>query len=146
MEKTLVQIKTDCIKVVLYGPESTGKSTLSKALAKHYKTAYVPEFARAYLQEKWDRKSEICTKEDLVPIARGQIQLENKALQRANRLLVCDTDLLQTKVYSEVYYNGYCDPHIQQYALKTTMIYTFYAPLIFHGWPTIYAISPMKEK
>ena len=118
MEKTLVQIKTDCIKVVLYGPESTGKSTLSKALAKHYKTAYVPEFARAYLQEKWDHKSEICTEEDLVPIARGQIQLENKALQRANRLLVCATDLLQTKVYSEVYYNGYCDPQIQQYALK----------------------------
>ena len=118
MEKTLVQIKTDCIKVVLFGPESTGKSTLSKALAKHYKTAYVPEFARAYLQEKWDCKSEICTKEDLVPIARGQIQLENKALQKANRLLVCDTDLLQTKVYSEVYYNGYCDPFIQQYALK----------------------------
>ena len=81
MEKTLVQIKTDCIKVVLYGPESTGKSTLSKALAKHYKTAYVPEFARAYLQEKWDRKSEICTKEDLVPIARGQIQLENEGIQ-----------------------------------------------------------------
>ena len=112
MEKTLVQITTDCVKVVLYGPESSGKSTLSQALADHYNTAYVPEYARLYLQDKWDRKSEICNEEDLIPIARGQIQLENEGLKKANRLLVCDTDLLQTKVYSEVYYNGYCDPSI----------------------------------
>jgi nicotinamide riboside kinase len=65
MEKTLEQIKTDCVKVVLYGPESTGKSTLSKALAEHYKTAFVPEYARTYLQVKWDQHSALCTKEDL---------------------------------------------------------------------------------
>ena len=120
MEKTLVQITTDCVKVVLYGPESSGKSTLSQALADHYNTAYVPEYARLYLQDKWDRKSEICTEEDLIPIARGQIQLENEGLQKANRLLVCDTDLLQTKVYSEVYYNGYCDPSIRHYAINNS--------------------------
>ena len=120
MEKTLVQITTDCVKVVLYGPESSGKSTLSQALADHYNTAYVPEYARLYLQDKWDRKSEICTQEDLIPIARGQIQLENKGLKKANRLLVCDTDLLQTKVYSEVYYNGHCDPSIRHYAINNS--------------------------
>ena len=81
MEKTLVQITTDCVKVVLYGPESSGKSTLSQALADHYNTAYVPEYARLYLQDKWDRKSEICTQEDLIPITRGQIQLENEGLK-----------------------------------------------------------------
>ena len=45
MEKTLEQITTKCLKVVLYGPESSGKSTLSRALADHYNTAYVPEYA-----------------------------------------------------------------------------------------------------
>ena len=89
MEKTLEQIKTDCIKVVLYGPESTGKSTLSKALAEHYKTAFVPEYARTYLQVKWDQHSALCTKEDLEPIAMGQMQLENERLQSANKLLIC---------------------------------------------------------
>ncbi|MBB68446.1 MAG: nicotinate-nucleotide adenylyltransferase [Flavobacteriaceae bacterium] len=120
MEKTLEQIKTDCIKVVLYGPESTGKSTLSKALAEHYKTAFVPEYARTYLQVKWDQHSALCTKEDLKPIAMGQMKLENERLQSANKLLICDTDLLQTKVYSEVYYNGYCDPKIAYHATRNS--------------------------
>ena len=120
MEKTLEQITADCIKVVLYGPESTGKSTLSKALAEHYKTAYVPEYARSYLQVKWNQHRAICAKEDLGPIALGQMQLENERLRKANKLLICDTDLLQTKVYSEVYYNGYCDPKISYYAIVNT--------------------------
>ena len=120
MEKTLEQITADCIKVVLYGPESTGKSTLSKALAEHYKTAYVPEYARSYLQVKWDQHRTICAKEDLGPIALGQMQFENERLRKANKLLICDTDLLQTKVYSEVYYNGYCDPKIAFHAIRNT--------------------------
>ena len=120
MEKTLEQITADCIKVVLYGPESTGKSTLSKALAEHYKTAYVPEYARSYLQVKWNQHRAICAKEDLGPIALGQMQLENERLRKANKLLICDTDLLQTKVYSEVYYNGYCDPKIAYHATRNS--------------------------
>jgi nicotinamide riboside kinase len=41
----------------MFGPESTGKTTLAIQLADHYKTAWVPEFARDYLQEKWDKVS-----------------------------------------------------------------------------------------
>ena len=52
MEKYLQQTKSDCIKIVLYGPESTGKSTLAKQLAEYYKTDYVQEYAREYLQKK----------------------------------------------------------------------------------------------
>ena len=51
-----------------------------------------------------------------MPIPIRHFQLVNKVLLAANRLLICDTDLLQTKVYSEVYYNGYCDPEIKSYA------------------------------
>ncbi|MGB5317863.1 AAA family ATPase, partial [Eudoraea sp.] len=54
MEEKLKQKPSNLIKVVLFGPESTGKTTISKELAAHYKTNWVPEYARSYLQEKWN--------------------------------------------------------------------------------------------
>lgn len=117
MEKALEQEPHDLIRVVLFGPESTGKTTLAKHLAAHYNTVWVPEFAREYLQDKWDREKKPCEPHDLLPIARGQMRLENELARRANRLLVCDTDLLETKVYSEAYYLGYCPPEIEEHAL-----------------------------
>ena len=53
MEEKLKQKPSDLIKVVLFGPESTGKTTLSEKLARHYSTVWVPEYAREYLQKKW---------------------------------------------------------------------------------------------
>jgi NadR type nicotinamide-nucleotide adenylyltransferase len=118
MEKALEQKPSDLLKVVVFGPESTGKTTLARALAEHYNTEWVPEYARDYLQAKWDRGEGACQAEDLIPIARGQMELENHLSQKANRLLICDTDLLETKVYSEAYYLGYCDPVLERYALQ----------------------------
>ncbi|WP_347373362.1 ATP-binding protein [Aequorivita sp. Q41] len=106
------------IKVVLYGPESTGKTTLAKHLAAHYKTLWVPEFMREYLQEKWDFKKKLVEKEDLIPIAKGQLKFENKTAQEVDNLLICDTNLLELKVYSEYYYNGFCPPEIKNEATK----------------------------
>jgi len=120
MEKTLEQITSDCLKVVLFGPESTGKSTLAKALAEQYNTTFVPEYMRLYLQHKWDQQRATCTKDDLLPIAQGQMKLENEMAQMANDILFCDTNLLQTKIYSEIYYDGYCPPKIELYAKKNT--------------------------
>ena len=51
MEKQLKQEPANCIKVVLFGPESTGKTTLSRHLARYYNSVWVPEYARAYLQD-----------------------------------------------------------------------------------------------
>ncbi|MEE4247502.1 MAG: ATP-binding protein, partial [Kangiellaceae bacterium] len=107
MEEKLGQEPSDLIKIVLFGPESTGKTTLAKQLAAYYKTVWVPEYAREYLQNKWDKEKKICELEDLIPISVGQIKLENEAIKKANRVLVCDTDLLETKVYSEAYFEGY---------------------------------------
>ena len=77
METNLQKQKSDCLRIVLYGPESSGKTTLAKALAKQFQTTWVPEFARNYLQEKWDQKKEVCSLEDLIIIAKGQINHEN---------------------------------------------------------------------
>ncbi len=106
------------IKVVLYGPESTGKTTLAKLLAEKYNTLWVPEYMREYLQEKWDTKKELVVKDDLVPIAKGQLKLENKTVQKADNLLIYDTNLLELKVYSQYYYNGYCPLEIKEEATK----------------------------
>ena len=81
MEKHLHQQKSNCIKIVLFGPESTGKSSLAKFLASHYKTHYVEEYARQYLQEKWDKSGKVCEKKDIIPIAKGQIKNENILLK-----------------------------------------------------------------
>jgi NadR type nicotinamide-nucleotide adenylyltransferase len=120
MEKALEQDPTDVIKVVLFGPESTGKTTISEQLARHYNTVWVPEFAREYLQNKWNNERKTCEPDDLLPIAKGQMKLENALAKKASKLLVCDTDLLETKVYSEAYYLGYCDPILERYALKNS--------------------------
>jgi len=120
MEKNLGQTPSSCVKVVLFGPESTGKTSLSKQLARYYDSVWVPEFARAYLQEKWNNTKTTCTAEDLLPIAEGQINNENRLVSKANKVLICDTDLLETKVYSEAYYIGSCDPILEKFALKNT--------------------------
>lgn len=120
MEKNLGQQPSNCIKIVLFGPESTGKTTLSMQLARYYNSVWVPEYARAYLQDKWNNERKTCEPEDLLPIAEGQIRLENMLAKKTDSVLICDTDLLETKVYSEEYYSGSCDPILERYALENT--------------------------
>ena len=118
MEEKFRQQPANVIKVVLFGPESTGKTTLSEQLARHYNSVWVPEYAREYLQDKWNNERKTCEPKDLLPIAEGQMALENDLALKATKVLICDTDLLETKVYSEAYYLGYCDPELEKYALE----------------------------
>lgn len=99
-------------KIVLIGPESTGKTVLAQKLASHFGTLWVPEFARAYLdikREVYDpygrRSEEICQPQDIPPIVIGQIAQEEAIALQANNLLFCDTNPLQTKVYNNYYFN-----------------------------------------
>jgi len=94
-------------KIVLTGPESTGKTTLAKQLALHYDAIWVPEFARDYLAQL-NRPYE---ESDLLEIAKGQVHIEESCAKQAGELLICDTDLLVMKVWSEFKY-GKCDPWI----------------------------------
>ena len=110
--KLLQQQHSSLLRVVVFGPESTGKTTLCKDLAAHYNTLWVSEFARDFLQNKWDTTQEVCTLEDLPIIAQGQMDLENAALKNANKILFCDTNVLVTQIWSETHFEGYCDPKI----------------------------------
>lgn len=120
MEEKFKQEPSDIIKIVLFGPESTGKTTLSEQLARHYNTVWVPEYAREFLQDKWNNERKTCESHDLLPIAEGQMKLENRLTKKASKVLICDTDLLETKVYSEAYYVGHCNPLLEKYALINT--------------------------
>ncbi len=97
------------LKITLTGPESTGKTTLTKALAKHYNTVYVPEYARNYIATL-NRKY---TLNDIIHIAQQQAKLEDEWLPKANKILFCDTDMLVTKVWCD-YVFGECPTYIKQ--------------------------------
>lgn len=118
MEEKLEQKSADCLRVVLYGPESTGKTTLAKQLAERFGTVWVPEYMRTYSQTKWDRERQVLEKSDMIPMAVGQMQLENQLASQAKNVLVCDTNLLELVVYSSAYYKGWVDPLLLKHALK----------------------------
>ncbi|MEO6303857.1 MAG: ATP-binding protein [Bacteroidia bacterium] len=91
--------KSSVIKIAIIGAESTGKSELCEALAKHYNTHCVPEYAREYFNH-----SDLYnyTKEDLVIIAKKQIEKENDLIKKAHRFLFCDTTLITLKIWAEL--------------------------------------------
>ena len=97
------------INVAILGAESTGKTTLCRDLATHFGSPWVPEYMRTYLQDKWDSEQKTCTWEDLLPIAQGQIALENKlalqAEQQISGFLFCDTSLFELMIYAYWYYD-----------------------------------------
>lgn len=88
--------------VVVFGPESTGKTTLARDLAVHYATTWVPEYLREYL----DAKGTPCTPGDLPHVVAGQRAHVARALAGARRVLISDTDPLMTLVYSRWYYGA----------------------------------------
>ncbi|WP_227430604.1 AAA family ATPase [Psychrobacter sp. I-STPA6b] len=104
-------------KVLILGAESTGKTTLCQDLATHFNEPWVLEYMRPYLQEKWDKEQKTCEWQDLLPIAQGQIDLENKLAKQAQKYLFCDTSLFELMVYSHWYYND-CPSQIEQAVLS----------------------------
>jgi NadR type nicotinamide-nucleotide adenylyltransferase len=103
-----------CRKIVVIGPESTGKSTLCQQLAEHYHTAWVPEFAREYLLSLHRPYSY----EDLLLIARGQLEEEDRFVASSkNSLLFIDTDMYVMKVWCEFVF-GKCHPFILDQIVK----------------------------
>ncbi len=94
-------------KVCVTGPECTGKSDLSRFLAEYFKTAWVQEYARAYL----NKLNLPYHQADLTKIAHGQLRMEDEWLNESNRVMICDTNLITIKIWSEFKF-GNCDPQI----------------------------------
>jgi NadR type nicotinamide-nucleotide adenylyltransferase len=90
------------IKIAIIGPESTGKSTLAQALAAALNCPWVPEYAREYLENLKRPYQE----SDLLSIAKGQIEAEDRLAQSTPPpfFLVCDTELSVIKIWSDVKY------------------------------------------
>lgn len=96
------------IKIVITGPESTGKTTLSAALTAHYHARWVPEYSREYLEVR----GPLYTEADLLEIAKGQVHREDQAIADGGALLFFDTSLEVIKVWSEVRFRR-CHPWIE---------------------------------
>ncbi len=106
------------MKVVITGPESSGKTTLAEALAVHYRTSLVPEAARGYLETRAARTGTTrYAEEDLLHIARLQTRTEDARAEHVARagghLLFCDTDLITIRIWGDEKF-GRSDPWIRQ--------------------------------
>lgn len=98
---------TPAKRIAIVGPECTGKTSLAQQLAKSFATEWVPEYARGYL----DKLVIPYTQGDLLNIAQGQMRIEDEFYRDANRVLICDTNLLVLKIWSDFKF-GEVDPWI----------------------------------
>lgn len=113
--ETLQHVKHICV----IGPECTGKTDLAKYLADHFQTAWVPEYARGYL----DKLNHPYEQSDLVKIAHGQIRMEDEWLYDSSRVQICDTNLLTIKIWSEYKYGNCPEEILEKHAARTYDLY-----------------------
>jgi HTH-type transcriptional repressor of NAD biosynthesis genes len=94
-------------RICVVGAESTGTTTLARRLAEHYKTVWVPEHAREYCENLQAAGLDLWTyqwrSEEFAEIARKQQETEDRLAREANRVLICDTDVLSTGIWHERY-------------------------------------------
>ncbi len=89
-----------CKRVVVLGAESTGTTTLAKDLAKHYQTAWVPEYGRTYYEGKmFSPNKDIWETGEFVHIAEQQNIMEDNLAKKSNKILICDTDSFTTSIW-----------------------------------------------
>lgn len=116
-------------RVCVVGPESTGKSTLAAALAAHFGTTWVPEYARALLAPRAnDGHVAPLARADMARIARGQIASEIALAPNAERVLVADTDALSTLLWSDHLFGGHDDELETFAASQSHDLYVLTAP------------------
>lgn len=108
--------KTDCPKrIAIIGAECTGKTTLAQDLAAHYNTVWVPEYVREFV----DRKGDLPVLEDIPLIAQSQAEKEDALAREANRVLLCDTNLIMNAIYSD-HYLGSCPQSVMDESRRRT--------------------------
>lgn len=112
------------LKVIITGPEATGKSTLSQQLSEVFDEPWVPEYARDYI----DQLGRPYQESDLLEITKGQVKREDEYAQRASQVYFCDTSLEVIKVWSEFKFKR-CHPWIMaQLKKRKADLYLLCAP------------------
>ena len=92
----------DVKRVVIIGSESSGTTTLARALAEHYRTVWVPEYGRTYSEGRL-HSSQPWNTDEFIHIATGQVRMEDALAMLTNKVLICDTDAFATSIWHERY-------------------------------------------
>lgn len=109
-------------RIAVFGPESTGKTTLARRLATHFDAPLAAEYVRAF----WDAHHGQISASDLDAIARGQIQNEHAAGARGASLLICDTELITNTLWADVLFPGHCPDWVRTAADARSQRYALY--------------------
>ena len=111
-------------RIVITGAESTGKTTLARALANYYSEPWTEEFVRRYVDQiKRDLQAK-----DLEPIARGQLAAEDTNLDQATRMVIHDTNLLSSIIYAKHYFDTELDWVNQRFRERKYSLYLLCEP------------------
>jgi len=113
---------TQPLRFAVYGPESTGKTTLTQQLATHFGEPWAPERVRGF----WDEHAGRIVAGDLDAIARGQMAGEDAAAAKARRALFCDTDLLTNVLWADLLFPGACPAWVRTEAERRSKGYALY--------------------
>jgi NadR type nicotinamide-nucleotide adenylyltransferase len=111
-------------RVVVFGPESTGKTTLARSLAAHFGEPWAEEFVREF----WEVKEGKIGGEDLGTIALGQMANEDRAAEGARRVVIGDTDLLTCVLWNDLLFPGKCPAWVRAEAearVRATDLFLF---------------------
>lgn len=98
-------------RVAILGPESVGKSTLSKKLAEHFSSEYVEEYGRTYTEKTGTTNLKTS---DFIHIAKKQYKMNFAPMKVASKFLFCDTEAITTKVFADMYINKRNIPQLDE--------------------------------
>lgn len=99
-------------RIAVFGPESTGKTTLAQRLAAQFGEPWSAEFVRQF----WELRKGRIVEADLGTIALGQIGYEEAAAMRARRVVFCDTELLTCTIWNDLLFPGHCPAWVRSEA------------------------------
>lgn len=123
------------IKIIFTGPESSGKTTITKAIAQHFGMPWLPEYSRTYLQ-KLNRPY---APKDLLEIAKGQVAAEKSLSETKSPFIFVDTSILVIKVWS-IFKYGYFNFELEKLLRQNLPNYYFLC-----DWQIPWEFDPLRE-